>query len=80
MPKNLVSLSISALDELARLNDAQRLLDICLEQFESRDEESLNRIELLVDTYRARLSLHIDELETYLNNIRQLIGPMPPRD
>lgn len=77
---NLVSSTIAALDELSRLSDAQRLLSICLEQFENRDEETLNRIELLIEVYRSRMSLHLDELQAHLNSIRRMVGATPPSE
>lgn len=78
--RNLVSSTIAALDELSRLSDAQRLLTICVEQFDSRDEETLNRVELLIEVYRSRMSLHLDELQAHLNSIRRTIGPTPPNE
>lgn len=72
MPKNLVSLSISALDEFSRLEELQQLLEICLEELLSPSGKTLDRAALLIAVYLPDARLRLEELKITLERIRQL--------
>lgn len=75
MPKNnLTSLVIAALDELGRLEALLELVELAIDQLETRDKFQI-RLELLLSSYLANASNHMDELETHLENARKLITP-----
>lgn len=73
MPRTLMSLTISALDEWSRLKDLQELLEIAIDQLEGNSKATL-RLELLITCYLSTAELRLDELRTSLENLRsQLI-------
>jgi hypothetical protein len=71
MPQKLMSLTLAALEEFAQFERLQDLLELCLEQLESTPEKKNERVELLIISHLALASLHLNELETYLDNIRR---------
>lgn len=71
---NLLSLVIAALDELEHLKRAQEIFEISLEQLDTT-EKSQVRLEVLLSSGLAELSLRHDELQNYLNKIRRLVAP-----
>lgn len=70
MPQKLMSLTLAALDEFAQLERLQDLLELCLEQLEATPQEKNQRVELLITSHLSLASLHLNELGTYLDNIR----------
>lgn len=75
-PEELVRLAIASLDELARLNSLQHLIKICLEQFDNRSEETLDRIDVLLSLYQFHAEVHLRELTDRLDEIRRsLVAP-----
>jgi hypothetical protein len=70
----LASLSLSALDEFARLRNLQQVLEIALEQTAEPLEQRCSRVELLIRLYRAEMELCLDELRVNLEGIRQRVG------
>lgn len=72
MPKNLASLSISALDEFSRLKELQELLEICLEELLNPSEKSVDRAVLLIAVYLPDSKLRLEELQITLERIHQL--------
>ena len=70
MPEKLISLALAALDEFDNLEKLQDLLELCLEQLEATPQEKNQRVELLITSHLSLASLHLNELGTYLDNIR----------
>jgi len=73
MPQALTSLVIQALDETARIRNLQRLVEISLEQLDDSSEETIHRLALLLDTHRANMDSHLNELEVALSHLQQLL-------
>lgn len=74
MPKNLMSLAISAMDEFDRIANLQDLLQICLDQGEEPLEKRACRTELLIVSYLNQVEQHMEGLQNTLEAIRQQIG------
>lgn len=74
MPKNLMSLAISAMDEFHRIANLQQLLQICLEQENEPLQKRACRTELLIVSYLNQVEQHMKDLEDTLDSIRQQIG------
>lgn len=72
--KNLMTLTIHALNYLARLKDLQELIEIALEQDQEPPEKRYSRMGLLLDLYRPAVDLCISELEFALEQSRKLVG------
>ncbi len=69
MSKIVSSLTIRAIDEYNNLLLTQQLIDICLERLDEYSQENQDRAGLLLDCYRSRMSLHLDELRTHLQRL-----------
>lgn len=78
MPKPLVSLVISALDDFARVQELQTLLKIGLHEADELSEEGCSRLALLVSTYLCQVEPWLEEVELGLERIRQQLGYPPP--
>lgn len=74
MAKNLSSLTIKVLDELAQLRQLQDLLEIYMEQGEQTPEKQISRAELLVSSYLPAADNCIHEMKTALEKIQELLG------
>lgn len=71
MPKSLISLTIAAQDELARLANLQELLKICLEQFDNPNTRSQRRVDMMLALYLSAVDMHFNHLESYLERIKR---------
>jgi hypothetical protein len=74
MPKSLMSLTISALDEFNHIANLQQLLEICLEEFDYPTEKTQFRVDLLISLYLPKVELHPEELKFSLERIRQQLS------
>lgn len=80
MPRNLASSTIRALDEYARLVYFKELLEIALEELHDPHEKTYDRLQLLLEDFRARYDNSLSELHCHLNAIRELVdGVIPPK-
>jgi hypothetical protein len=68
MSNNISCLTIRAIDELNRLVRVQKLIQLCLEE-DTYSPDSQDRLVLLLECYESRMSLHVDELKTYLHTL-----------
>lgn len=75
--RSLISLAIGSLDEFARIENLQDVLDVCLDELaEPSAKNPQLRVELLLNLYRSDMLLHLDELKAELNGIFQLARTM----
>lgn len=74
MSKNLVTLTLSALDDIGRLTELKQVLELCLEQFDNPTEYTQTRVELLISFCLTQLDLHLDELKNHLEVMRSLVS------
>ena len=70
-PEELVRLAIASSDELSRLNSLPQLLKISLEQFDQPNEQTLDRVDLLLTLHLFHAEVHLRELADQLHGIRQ---------
>lgn len=70
MPRTLMSLTISALDEFGHIRQLQQILEICLEQFDNPSDKTLDRVDLLITLYMSGMELRLDELRTSLERLQ----------
>ena len=78
MPRDLISLSIAAIDKTARIRHLQKLIDICLDQTIDRGEDSLDKLSLVLDSYRANMDNDLHELEILLIKLKLLLVGIEP--
>ena len=71
--KDLVSLSIEAVDELERIRNLQKLVNVSLEQLNQPKDDTIDTLFLLLDSYRASMDQHIQELEVVLTRLQLLV-------
>lgn len=71
--KNLVSLTLDALNELARLEDLQQLLEIALEQQEELAQSRRSRVDTLISVYLPQAQLRLEALNLALEQLRLLL-------
>lgn len=74
MPKPLMSLAISALDDFSRVQELQTLLKIGLDGADEPSEEACSKLALLVSTYLCQVEPWLEEVELGLQRIRQQLG------
>lgn len=70
MSRTLISLAISALDELDRVQNLQELLEICLDQYDFPTEKTKARVELLLTVYLKFSEQHLEQLKINLEQLR----------
>ena len=70
MPRTLMSLTISALDDWSRLKDLLELLEMAIDQLEGNNKKT-RRLELLITCYLAIAEFQLDELHAGLEEIRR---------
>lgn len=73
MPENTLGFLLSCLDNCDELEKLQVLLEIALEQFEDRPNnpnQVLNRLEVLIECYRAFAENNINQLQADLQALR----------
>lgn len=68
MSENISRLAVRSLDELHQMVIVQHLLRLCVEE-DATSEEGRETIELLIDCYQSRMSLHLDELKAHLQGL-----------
>ena len=69
MPRTLMSLTLSALDERSRLENLLLLLDIAIDQLDGNDLVT-RKLELLITCYLTSAKIQLDELNTVLERLR----------
>lgn len=71
--RDLVSLSIEALNQTAHIRHLQKLVEVCVEQMDNPTNDAIERVDLILDSYRASMDNHIQELEVVLNRLKLII-------
>lgn len=71
--KDLVSLSIAALNDTEHIRHLQKLVEVCLDQMSNPEEDTIDKLFLILDSYRASMDNHLHELEVALINLRLLL-------
>lgn len=73
MTEDLRVLLIQLQDELNRLFVLQQLLKIALEQLSNPDDDTVDRLDLLISLYLPQAEHHFDELRSVTDQIRRLL-------
>lgn len=80
MTKNLMGLTIGALDQLDQLTRLQLLLKLVLEQIDDLEGEPAERVSLLIRAYLPEAELRLEELQIALQRIRLMVAGAPVQD
>lgn len=71
--KDLVSLAIAAQDQAARIRYRQKLVEVCLDQMNNPEEDTIDKLSLVLDSYRAEMDNCLHELEITLKTLRLVL-------
>lgn len=75
MPENISQLAVRSLDELCQMVRVQHLIRLCTEE-DATSEEGRETIEVLIDCYQSRMSLHLDEMRAHLEKLRREVNQL----
>lgn len=74
MPNNsVVSCLIAAFDELNHIKALQEAVELSLEQLDDLSQKPQQRLDFLLNAYRAKQESHIHELEIHLSSLLKML-------
>lgn len=73
-------LLIRIIDEVNWIMWYQDLLKIAVEQFENRDSETLDKVELLLHSYLDQTEVYFEELKVHIDRRNEIISKVLPGD